>query len=359
MLGMFMLAPSVWAAEAMAADASLDALAEKILRESDVPALGAAFVRVGKAPEIGVAGLRKRGGKEAVTHADKWHLGSDTKAMTALLVGLMVEEGKLRWNSTLAEIFPERDALFQESVGRVTVDQLLRHCSGLKANADWQAVDRKLELRKQREAVIADLPKQMQKKESGRFSYSNLGYMVLGAVLEKRSGQDWETLMRERVFKPLGMNSAGFGGTGTPGQVDQPWPHGESGRPTYKNGPNMDNPPVMAPAGCVHASLEDWARFVEEYLKGLRGEGRLAKRETYTHLATPVDGAEMACGWGVTQRPWGGVVLTHAGSNTMNYAVAWLSPERGVAFLAVSNQGGPKAGKSCDKLCAEMIQRQR
>jgi hypothetical protein len=61
-------------------------------------------------------------------------------------------------------------------------------------------------------------------------------------------------------------------------------------------------------------------------------------------------------GWLVTERPWGGGrVLTHAGSNTMNYAVAWLAPRRDFAVLAATNLGGNKAASACDEAAAALI----
>lgn len=176
-------------------------------------------------------------------------------------------------------------------------------------------------------------------------------------MAEEISDKPWEEMIRTTVFAPLQMTSAGFGGTGTPGKINQPWPHVGQGRPTPANGPDEDNPPVMGPAGTVHCSLADWAKFVTDQLRGLRGQpGTLLKAETYTQMHTPPFGGDYAAGWLVVQRPWaGGTAYTHAGSNTMNYAVVWMAPLRDFAVLVVTNQGGAGMDTAADDAAAALI----
>ena len=78
--------------------------------------------------------------------------------------------------------------------------------------------------------VKEGLAKAPQHKPGTLYEYSNLGYVIAGAITEKVTGKSWEQAMRDEVFGPLGMTSVGFGGTGTPGQVDQPWGHYKDGR---------------------------------------------------------------------------------------------------------------------------------
>jgi CubicO group peptidase (beta-lactamase class C family) len=174
--------------------------------------------------------------------------------------------------------------------------------------------------------------------------------------MENLTGRTWEQLMRERLFEPLGMTSAGFGGTGTRGQIDQPWPHRDDGKPMRANGPEIDNPPVLGPAGTVHATIGDWAKFIADQLRGARGGAGLLKPESYVLLHTPPFAGEYAPGWLVVRRDWaGGRALNHCGCNTMNYANAWLAPERDFAVLACANQGGDKAFKATDEAVSALI----
>ncbi len=80
------------------------------------------------------------------------------------------------------------------------------------------------------------------------------------------------------------------------------------------------------------------------------------KPATSTAMHTAPFGGDYFCGWLVVDRPWGGgTVYTHAGSNTMNYAVVWVAPKRDFAFLAVTNQGGKEAVSGTDDAAAALI----
>ena len=133
---------------------------------------------------------------------------------------------------------------------------------------------------------------------------------------------------------------AGFGGLGTKGETDQPWGHLSGGRAVRENGPAVDNPPVLGPAGTVHCTIRDWARFIADFLRGARGESALLKPATYEVLLRPPYGGDYALGWSMVERSWGGgTVLNHCGCNTMYYANAWLAPKRDFAVLVCANQG--------------------
>jgi hypothetical protein len=148
---------------------------------------------------------------------------------------------------------------------------------------------------------------------------------------------------------------------GTPGKVDQPWQHrvndkGETR--AIEPGPNSDNPDPLGPGGKVHCSMADWAKFAIEHLPTSPRSPRLLKPETLKELHTPPEGGNYAAGWIVVDRPWGGGrVLTHAGSNTMNYAVAWLAPLRDFAVLVATNQGNGGAERAVDEAAGALVRK--
>src|ERR1019366_3443326 len=327
-----------------------------IRQKFNVPAIAVAVVTSEESKWTGAVGVRKRGTEISVTLGDLWHLGSDGKAMTSTLIVRLGERGRWRWDSTLAEIFPELAPQMNPEFQKVTLLQLLSHRAGLPANLDlarYSGSDvQTLRLRAARE----ELAKKPGHKPDSTFAYSNLGYIIAAAVVEKTTGQPWERVIAEEVFKPLQMKSAGFGGTGTPGQMDQPWPHTGDGQPTTKNGPDMDNPPVMGPAGRIHCSIQDWAKFVQDQLRGDRGEPALLKPDTYQKLHTPPFGGDYALGWLVAKRDWGGgTVLNHGGDNTMNFANVWVAPQRDFAILVCVNQSGDTAFQATDEAVSVMI----
>jgi CubicO group peptidase (beta-lactamase class C family) len=346
---------------AQSGDSAVIKVLEPIRVSHKLPALGAALVTSKGLVMSGVTGVRKRDTKVGATIDDVWHLGSDTKAMTATVIASLVERKMLSWESTIGDIFPDLAAKFPPEFRAITLTQLLAHRAGLPANVDWNFIARDNKpLREQRIAALQIAAATKLSSTPGtKYDYSNLGYVLAATMAERVSNTPWESLIQTALFKPLGMSSCGFGGLGTPGQIDQPWPHTEDGAPAPSNGPLVDNREVMGPAGTVHCSMADWSKFIADQLVGENGQGRLLTLPSYKFLHTPKFGGDYAAGWGVASRPWaGGTVLTHAGSNTMNYCVVWIAPAKGFAVLAVTNQGGPDAAAGTDEAVAALIQMQ-
>src|SRR5262249_37090706 len=122
------------AAGSASARDSLDALLTPYRDRYGLPALAAAVVKEGKVVAAGAVGTRRAGEQIPVTLNDRFHLGSDTKAMTALLAATFVEAGKLRWESTMADVFPELAAKMDSGLRRVTLVQFLSHTSGVPSD---------------------------------------------------------------------------------------------------------------------------------------------------------------------------------------------------------------------------------
>ncbi len=354
MLAIFLLG----AARELHADGAppLASVLEPIRAQYQLPAMGGAIFNTDGLVEMAAVGVRKAGTTVPVTPGDLWHLGSDTKMMTATLAGTFVAEGKLAWDAKVISFFPEIADRVPAAMRDVTLAQVLSHQAGLKENLDWRALSRTGSLRDQRQAA-AEEALTTPGFAPGTYHYANTDYVVVGAILEKIGGKPWEDLIRERIFQPLGMTSAGFGGTGTTGQVDQPWPHLTSGDPAPFNGPLMDNAEVMGPAGTVHSSMADWAKFLADQLRGGAGMKALLPGAIYEAMQTNHAGAsQYGFGWTVLQRPWaGGVALMHNGSNTMNYCVCWLAPAKKFGVLVCINQGGGKTFEAADEAATAMI----
>jgi CubicO group peptidase (beta-lactamase class C family) len=241
----------------------------------------------------------------------------------------------MRWNQTLGDTFPELANEMTEPMRGVTVEQLLSHRAGLEANFDILRYVSRKDLTAARIDVLKDAMKKRAPHLPGeKILYSNWGYTIASAVAERATGKSYETLMREEVFVPLVMKSAGFQGTGTVGKIDQPWPHTANGKPAPGNGPEMDNVPTMAAAGTMHMSLRDYGAFVAEILKATQGKSSWLKKETAEALLQP-RGDQYALGWLVPERGWaGGRAIHHGGDNTMNFALIWGSPKKDFAVVS-------------------------
>lgn len=357
-------------AAATLAPTDLTARIEAIRAESDLPALGAALVTVDGLQGVWVTGTRERGGEGAVAPEDRWHLGSCTKSMTATLIALLVTRGDLAWDAPLGDLLPDLAEEMDPAFLEVTLVELTGHRAGLAANPDPGLLLRlrasPASLVEQREEILRHaLLNPPDHPPGGAFLYSNTGFVIAGHLAERATGKPWETLMRELLFEPLAMTSAGFGPPGTPETRDQPRGHGPTGAP-IQPGIWADNPAAIGPAGTVHTSLADWAKYVQLHLRGARGDVEVGAitltLDTFTRLHTALEGPgdPYGFGWVHANRPWAGgdgTALWHNGSNTMWYCVTWLGLGNGVAALVTTNQAAGKAREATDRV-ADLVVRE-
>ena len=309
-----------------------------------LPGMVGAVVRKGELAAIGAVGVRKAGSPNPIRVGDKVHLGSCTKAMTATMIGTVVDAGKIRWDSTIAEVFPDRAAKIHPDFRGVTLTDLLHHRAGLPGDVEWWNLGQGLTPTDQRRALLARVLRDPPLTKPGTTqSYSNVSYALAGLMAEQVTRTPWDRLMRDRIFRPLGMASAGFGPPGKAGGVDQPWGHKIDGAETRAI--HADNPPSMGPAATVHCSVPDWARFAALHLGHDPGGDRpILKPETLKALHTPSEGGDYAGGWIACERSWaGGTAFNHAGSNTYWFCNIWIAPGRDLALLVATNAAGDEA----------------
>ncbi len=346
-------------AQAEPADVSADLA--RFMQDGKIPGLAAAAVLNGQIIAAGAAGMRKTGDPTRVTVNDIFHLGSCTKSMTGTLAAMLVADGKIKWTSTVAEIFP--DFTIHPGFKSATLLQMTSNSGGVAHDFPpelWaQTVARRQdpESKQRLELVRAVLASPPDYPPGTKNVYSNGGFTIAGAMLEKVSGQSYQDLIRERLFNPLHLDSAGFGMPATPGKINQPYGHlRRLGILTaVPPGPDADNPPALTPAGRVHLSILDFAKYADFHL------GRLPNspldRKSLDFLHTPVAPAkDYGVGWIIVQRPWaGGTALSHNGTNTMNYAVMWLAPEKQFAAVAACNIDDGIGAKACDDAVSFLI----
>jgi D-alanyl-D-alanine carboxypeptidase len=225
----------------------------------------------GKVAAEAAVGVRALGHPEAVTIRDRWHIGSDSKAFTATLIARLVEKGAMSFDDTLSAAFPAFVKEMDPQYRAVTVTQLLSHTAGLPQLTDdkdlpaFMAVIEPLhDVQAQRAAIARKYLTMPPAGKAGVFSYSNLGYIIAGAIAEARTGKSWETLVREQVFEPLDITNAGFGAPGLSSKIDQPRGHTDNAGklvPLDPSSAEADNPAALGPAGTINISLHDWARF--------------------------------------------------------------------------------------------------
>lgn len=349
----------------------LNALLEPIRAANNVPALACAVIRSNQVVGLGTVGRRKADVAAApVTLTDKWHHGSLTKSMTASLAALMVERGDITWETTLEQVFPDLAPAMRPAWRSVRLDWLCMNRGGAPNNLSpsgiWdQLWNFKGTPTEGRRLLLTRLTALAPSTPPGTaYEYSNAGFALAGHMLETVAGKPWEDLLTERLFVPLGMTSAGFGVPATPRHIDQPWGHqrvGANNNP-MEPGINADNPPAIGPAGTVHCSLLDLAKYTAFHLAGHNADTALLPRSVMLKLHTAVpDNGDYAYGWSQSTRPWAnGLTLSHAGSNVQWYSVIWIAPNRDFAVVALSNiaaaSGTNPGAVATDQAVGKMIQ---
>ncbi len=344
----------------------LEKTLEPLRKRHGLPALGAAIVEGDDLRAIGATGVRAAGKPERVTVDDVWHLGSCTKAMTATLIARLVQLGVLDWNEPLEKPLRKMRKQMHASYRKVTLLQLLSNRGGTPASLVkdenlWSVLRTRKGPPDAARVFLARkvLSRAPEVEPGSQHHYSNAGFAIAAAAAEAKTRKTWETLIQEGVFKPLKIKSAGFGAPGSVKKIDTPRGHvrnGERFQPVPP-GPAADNPPAIFPAGGVHMTLADWARFAAFHLKVARGDKvALLKKEIAADLHKTHFGGDYALGWITVADPAGGQrMLTHAGTNTMWYAVIWIVPRTNRAILVTTNCYDEKVAKACNEVVLELM----
>jgi CubicO group peptidase (beta-lactamase class C family) len=337
---------------------NLPALLEKARAKHDVPALAAGIIRADGKSQVAVVGVRKRGTDTPVAADDQWHIGSNTKPFTALLIARLIDEGVLDWDTPLEKIFPEHAEKWSDDVRKITPAHLLTHTSGLPPTGPLLGflISRKeSKPAEDRDKLVKGLEKvTMSAKPGEKYQYSNLGYCVLGAIIDKRGKATWEEQLEKKLIQPLKIKRWGLGPPDAKEAKLHPWPHPAGGKPLAEGNIN-DNPPVMNSAGRIRLSVADYNRFLAEVLKLARGDKGLLKPDTAQKVFTspyPVSPHSLS-GWVGFRKERGGkgLILGHNGSNTFNYCIAIVMPDQDLALCVLTNQGAP--GGPGEKVCVE------
>lgn len=331
-------------------DTDIRLILDDIIQKNNIPGMIGAITNLEGVQRIGVSGIRSIEQTDLIEVDDLFHLGSCTKAMTSMLIATLVDDGLIDWNSTISGIFPNLIANIDPSYHDVTVWDLLTHNGGIQANASnwWDYGD--LSLIDRREAIMLTNLSAASGIQKGTYNYSNLSYMIAGHMAEKITGKTWEALMQERIFNPLGMTSAGFGPPGSEDIIDQPRGHNKSG-PNWVS-QYADNAEALGPAGTVHASFSDWAKFIAIQLDPNQTIISATQKEK---LITPTNNG-YGGGWGIFSRTWAnGLTLSHSGSNTMWYVVAWVAPNINRAYVVGTNSYSQGTETYCDQVVSELI----
>jgi CubicO group peptidase (beta-lactamase class C family) len=260
----------------------------------------------------------------------RFNIASMTKQFTAASILLLEDRGKLKTDDLVKKYLPDAPA----SWDKITIYHLLTHTSGISDGAA------KYEPGPPEKLLFRDVPLNFQPGE--QWSYTNLGYIVLGYLLEKISGEPYEEFVHQNIFKPMGMNDSGLMSFVTiiPRRANGYWPGGNG----IENAERWD-PKIGFSAGALYSTTGDLLRWE----RGLLG-GRLLTPASLLKMTTPFR-SDYACGLHVN-RVNGHLMIEHDGNNIGFNADMAYFPEENIAVIVLANLNGTVTGELTKALAA-------
>lgn len=353
-------------------DESLSKALLEISKKYNQPAIGAALIRGENIVAKEAVGSAVYGEVLPVTTHSRFHIGSVTKSMTALLIAILVNEGKLSYDMTLEQALPDIPML--AAYRKVTVSDLLLNRAGIIAfqqmdfeepaiaNKLWQEIPAKYSNPTAQREQIAKVALGLKPiaKPGKKAIYSNVGWAIAGLIAEKAASQSYEDLLQQRIFEPLAMKMTKIGAwPASLMEPDQPRGHygvgmadNTTARPQALNDDYVF-PAWMNPAGGVHCSITDFALYAQENLLGLEGKGKLLNKEGYQAIhsiqitvknsemyVNTKENSKITMGYGWCVLPEEGSLLSVAdGSGGTFYARIIIFPALNAALVAFTNCG--------------------
>jgi CubicO group peptidase (beta-lactamase class C family) len=262
----------------------------------------------------------------------RFNIASMTKQFTAAAVLLLEDRGKMKTDDSIRKYFPDAPA----SWDKITIYNLLTHTSGISDDAATYVPGTPDKM------IFHDKPLNFQPGE--KWSYVNLGYIVLGYLIEKISGQTYEDFMRENIFRPLNMNDSGLESYVTV------IPHRASGYVPGDNGlENAARPDTRLgfSAGSLYSTTEDLLRWEDGLFAG-----KVLSAASLRKMTTPFRN-DYACGL-FAKRVNGHLMIEHNGDNIGFNADMAYYPEEGLAVIVLANQNGQAMSKIATALADVM-----
>ncbi len=320
----------------------LSSLLNEYQQLTGAPVWAAAVVTLDDIIDAGAAGGRD--GAPASVDATPVFWGSVAKSVTGTMLGALIEQGVLDWETTVADIWPDAD--IHTDYRDVTLSDLMMHRSGAPPFADFNEEmantwrdDYSGDLTARRAALVLDVLSQPPAYEPGTsWSYSNIGITAAGAMAEARTGRSWESLVDELVFAPIGMSTARSHVRFDPDAAAAAAPDDASDYERNRVDFGIVGA-MIAPAGDVESSITDFARYAQMHLRGLAGRDGALSAETVMRLHAAPDDEISAryepygFGWGIAEAPDGAEMHWHNGGAGYTYAEARLFPEHGFAIV--------------------------
>lgn len=313
--------------------------------------------------DLGYAGEGVLATKTPVTDDSLFMIGSNTKAMTAVIAARVIERGLIRWDTRIGEALPELQSTMLPAYAGVTLEQLLDHRGGLRAYTGPEDLEPFI-------GFVQSTSEPLPSDEAGRrlfvaahvlqqtppervdpgttYFYSNAGYQVAAAMLERVTGRSYEALFDAEVAQPLGI----AGRWGRPERAGATQTHSYWGQPGQLtlSAPEQSDVQLwldtLAPAGLFTTNAQGYATWLQWNLRALQGESTPLPKGYVQRLKAASPG-QYALGWQVAQVD-GRTILFHSGAIDGFLAEAVFAQDGGNGAFMMTNTSDVEAGASAD-----------
>lgn len=323
-------------------------IAAKSMDSWNIPGMAIGIVKDGELVFAEAFGYRNLEEELPATINTQFAIGSTTKAISALGLAILEEDGLIDWNEPVISYLPDFRLYDEVATARLNSLDLLTHRSGLpRHDFFWYGSNRSRE----------ELYYAMRYLENSRdirthFQYQNVMYMVTGVLIEKITGKTWEEFIAERIFGPLGMNNSSLSLNGMQKVDDFSYPYmyldDEIKRIPFRN---ID---AIGPAGSVNSSVKDMSQWLNFLLsKGKADDTQIVETTTIDFLFLPQ--ISIAGDYGHSQYTgyspgWliefskGKRHFHHGGGIDGFISHVGLLPDAKVGYVVLTNNAGNAAG---------------
>ncbi|TMM52104.1 beta-lactamase family protein [Maribacter algarum] len=340
-------------------DIEVEAIVSKYRNSYKVPAIVASVIKYDTI-FYGTSGVKKVDSNDEIQLDSKFHLGSNTKAITSMVAAKLVDDGILDWDIRLLDAVPELKNRINDTYLNITLEQLLSHRAMIHPFED----DSSKEWRKM--PVESIKSSQDQKMAFAKYAlnlspakniktnhlYSNGGYIIAGLLLEHRTGKTWEHLVSE-LFEDVGIGH--YIGFPSQNEINDTHGHVKKGKSYKSVAPDKEyaTGKYFGPAGNLSTSITDFSKLMRLHLRGLMGEDNLLKPATYQTMHFGLD--KYSLGWyngniGETEQKFS----YHGGSlGTFSSAVI-ISADRKIAIVILINADNKDVDQLKNELRVEL-----
>lgn len=317
---------------------------EQIRQTHAIPQLTYAVITQDSILTLGTSGFHKSTDTQGnASLVDYFHLGSNSKAITAFIAAKLVQDGRITWNTTYFDLFPEAKKLAKPAYYKATLADFLSHRARVHAytnGTERLALPAFEGTKQQQRAAFSQFVLTQDPIETKEpYFYSNAGYSIAAVMLEKVTNKSWEELVQEVLGDELHLNYV----IGWPNRnlENQPWGHALSEGELTPVPPTFDyNLSLIEPAGDLSMSLFSYIKYIQLNLAGLAGQNNVLSAALYRDLFRTK--YPYALGWVVTKKGKN-VRYEHAGSDGTFFSYCLIDTANHKAYILLANSGTPQA----------------